>query len=56
MWHMTGVRNGVFGQIDDQYVDDTRYDPQKTPNAGRVADPGSADYSAFSLAKVSRST
>ncbi len=28
MWHMKGSRNGVFGQVDDQFVDWTRYDPK----------------------------
>ena len=49
MWHMKGSRNGVFGQVDDQYVDNTRYDPKTSPNAGRKGDPGGPDYTAFSL-------
>ena len=49
MWHMKGSRNGVFGQVDDQYVDNTRYDKDKSPNAGRKGDPGGPDYKAFSL-------
>jgi hypothetical protein len=39
IWHMKFVRTGHFGQIDDQYVDDTRFDPQKSPEAGRKSDP-----------------
>jgi len=49
MWHMKGSRNGVFGQVDDQYVDATRYDKDKSPNAGRKGDPGGPDYKAFGL-------
>ena len=39
MWHMKGVRTGTVGQIDDQYVDNTRYDKDKAPEAGRKSDP-----------------
>ena len=39
MWHMKSVRTGYIGQIDDQYVDDTRYDKDKSPEAGRKSDP-----------------
>lgn len=39
MWHWKGVRTGTIGQIDDQYVDNTRYDKEKSPNAGRKTDP-----------------
>jgi hypothetical protein len=39
MWHFKGVRTGPIGQIDDQYVDHTRYDADKSPNAGRKGDP-----------------
>ena len=49
MWHMKTGRNGVFGQVDDQYVDDTRYDPKTSPNAGRKGDPGGSEYTAFSI-------
>jgi hypothetical protein len=49
MWHMKGSRNGVFGQVDDQYVDSTRYDKDKSPNAGRNGDPGGPDYKSFGL-------
>ena len=49
MWHHKGSRNGVFGFVDDQYVDHTRFDAQKSPNAGRKGDPGGPDYRAFNL-------
>jgi len=49
MWHMKGSRNGVFGQVDDQYVDATRFDAKTNPNAGRKGDPGGPDYKAFNL-------
>jgi hypothetical protein len=39
MWHLKGVRTGPVGQIDDQYVDSTRYDPVKAKEAGRKGDP-----------------
>ena len=38
MWHMKTVRTGVVGQVDDQYLDHTRYDPEKAKEAGRKAD------------------
>lgn len=49
MWHLKGMRNGLVGQVDDQYVDHTRYDKEKSPNAGRKGDPGGPDYKAFNL-------
>jgi hypothetical protein len=49
MWHHKGQRNGVLGFVDDQYVDHTRYDAQKSPNAGRKGDPGGPDYKGFNL-------
>jgi hypothetical protein len=49
MWHLKGSRNGVVGQVDDQYVDWTRYDPKTSPNAGRKGDPGGPEYKAFGL-------
>ena len=49
MWHLKSMRNGVNGQVDDQYVDHTRYDKDKSPNAGRKGDPGGPDYKAFDL-------
>ncbi len=39
LWHWKGVRTGTIGQIDDQYVDGTRYDKDKAPEAGRKSDP-----------------
>ena len=39
LWHMKGVRTGTVGQVDDQYVDGTRYDKDKSPEAGRKSDP-----------------
>src|SRR5215468_9921242 len=39
LWHMKGVRTAPVGQIDDQYVDGTRYDKEKAAEAGRKTDP-----------------
>jgi hypothetical protein len=39
MWHWKGLRTATVGQIDDQYVDHTRYDPDKAKEAGRKSDP-----------------
>jgi hypothetical protein len=39
LWHWKGVRTGPVGQVDDQYVDATRYDKEKSPRAGRKDDP-----------------
>jgi hypothetical protein len=49
MWHMKGMRTAPMGFVDDQYTDHTRYDPQKSPNAGRKGDPGGAEYNAIPL-------
>ena len=38
IWHMKGVRTAPVGQIDNQYVDHTRYDKDKAPEAGRKSD------------------
>jgi hypothetical protein len=38
IWHMKSVRTGSIGQVDDQYVDHTRYDKEKSPEAGRKSD------------------
>lgn len=43
MWHWKSVRSQPVGQIDDQYMDGTRYDA-KNPNAGRKSDPGTGGY------------
>lgn len=39
MWHMKWVRTGNLGQVDDQYLDHTRFDPVKEKNAGRKTEP-----------------
>ncbi len=39
MWHWKGVRTGPVDQVDDQYVDNTKYDKEKAPEAGRKSDP-----------------
>ncbi len=39
IWHMKSVRTGYIGQVDDQYLDSTRYDKDKAPEAGRKSDP-----------------
>ncbi len=38
LWHWKGVRTGPVGQIDDQYLDSTKYDKDKSPEAGRKSD------------------
>ena len=38
-WHWKSIRTGSIGQVDDQYVDGTRYDKEKAPEAGRRSDP-----------------
>lgn len=39
IWHMKSIRTGYTGQVDDQYLDDTRFDKDKAPEAGRKSDP-----------------
>ncbi len=39
IWHWKSVRTGSVGQIDDQWLDDTRYDAEKAKEAGRKSDP-----------------
>jgi hypothetical protein len=39
VWHMKSIRGGYIGQTDDQYVDHTRFDKDKSPEAGRKSDP-----------------
>jgi hypothetical protein len=39
IWHLKGVRTGVIGQADDQYLDGTRYDKDTAKEAGRKSDP-----------------
>jgi hypothetical protein len=42
IWHMKSIRTGYIGQVDDQYLDNTRYDKDKAPEAGRKSDPKTA--------------
>lgn len=49
MWHMKGMRTAPVGFVDDQYTDWTRYDAQKSPNAGRKGDPGGPEYAPIPL-------
>ena len=37
IWHMKLIRTGYIGQVDDQYLDHTRYDKDKALEAGRKA-------------------
>jgi Ethylbenzene dehydrogenase len=39
IWHMKSIRTGPIAQADDQYLDHTRYDKDKAPEAGRKSDP-----------------
>lgn len=39
IWHWKSVRTGSVGQMDDQWLDDTKYDKDKAPEAGRKSDP-----------------
>jgi len=39
IWHMKSIRTGYIGQTDDQYLDSTRFDKDKAPEAGRKSDP-----------------
>lgn len=38
IWHMKYVRTGQIGQVDDQWLDHTRFDPEKAKDAGRKSD------------------
>jgi hypothetical protein len=38
IWHLKSVRTGYIGQVDDQYLDHTRFDKDKSPEAGRKSD------------------
>ena len=49
IWHMKGSRTAPLNHVDDQYLDHTRYDPQKEPNAGRKSDPGGPEYRSISV-------
>jgi len=42
IWHWKSVRTQPVGQIDDQYVDSTRFDPETAREAGRKSDPRTA--------------
>jgi len=50
IWHMKSGRTAPLGHVDDQYLDHTRYDAQKEPNAGRKSDPGGPEYRGMKLA------
>ena len=39
IWHMKSIRTGYIGQTDDQFLDSTRFDKDKAPEAGRKSDP-----------------
>lgn len=39
IWHVKNVRTSPVDQIDDQWLDHTRFDKAKTPEAGRHGDP-----------------
>ena len=39
IWHLKTVRTGYIGQADDQWLDHTRFDKDKAPEAGRKSDP-----------------
>ena len=39
IWHWKSVRTNPVGQIDDQYLDSSRYDREKAAEAGRHSDP-----------------
>ena len=49
IWHVKGQRTVPVGFVDDQYVDDTRYDAQKVPNAGRKNEDAQGDYTPIKL-------
>ena len=39
IWHWKSVRTNPVGQIDDQYLDSSRFDKEKAAEAGRHSDP-----------------
>ena len=39
IWHTKSIRTGPVGQVDDQYLDDTRFNKETAPGAGRKSDP-----------------
>lgn len=42
IWHLKLVRTGPIDQVDDQYLDNTKFDKDKAPEAGRKSDPKTA--------------
>ncbi len=38
LWHLKTVRTGPVGQVDDGWLDHTRFDPETAKNAGRKTD------------------
>lgn len=50
MWHMKGSRTAPLGNVDDQYLDHTRFDAKASPNAGRKSDPGGPEYGNMKVA------
>jgi hypothetical protein len=38
IWHLKTVRTAPVGQVDDQWLDHTRFDPEKAKGAGRHGD------------------
>jgi Ethylbenzene dehydrogenase len=38
IWYWKSIRTGSVGQIDDQYLNSTKYDKEKSPDAGRKSD------------------
>ena len=51
IWHAKYARTvGPWGLVDDQYLDATRYDAEKSRNAGRKNEPGGPEYKGFGLA------
>jgi len=49
IWHMKGSRTAPLGNVDDQYVDHTRFDAKTAAGAGRKNDPGGPEYQGFGL-------
>ena len=49
IWHVKGQRTVPMGLVDDQYVDNTPYDPKASPNAGRKNEDAQGDYTPIPL-------
>jgi hypothetical protein len=49
IWHIKTVRSSPVGVVDDQYLDNTRFDKDKAPEAGRHSDPGTGGYKDIKL-------